>query len=370
MATDRIPQAAPDRRIRSRVVVALFAVALASVWLVPGSAIKENRLLREFPVVEGPTIASGEAFRAIDGALDDHLPLKWRVIARVGSTLVGAGLTPAGAVFRGPGGEPFYTDDFNVACGRENEIPGLLEDVDSLAKRWAADGTELIYAIAPDKSSIEDMGPLAPALLACSDRVRQRIEDAATRTGALLLGWDEFAARTAAGERLYIYGDSHWNWSGAAVFSQLVVDRLEPGLFDASSLKGGDPVQHADDLFSLMGVERIEPLEPLTTVRPGVTTVRESENVNGAVVQHWSSQSAGAGLISGRTLLIGDSYSEYNSSILAPYFEDFTAVPFAFVDTPGSVLPGDGFDRVIIQQVQRSAFLVLDKVEAADWMPR
>ena len=361
---DAVP-ASPNRA--GRLLVAGFAVALASVWLIPGGPVNENRVLRDFPELTPGTVASAAAFAGIDGALVDHLPAKSVVVSGVSSALVGAGLSPVNTVFRGPSGEPFYAIDLNQPCAREAEIPGLLDRLSSLTDAWSARGTRLVYAIAPDKSSVEraDLGPLGPSVLACSDRVRSLIQAAAN--DSLLVAWDEFGSR----DDLYSYGDTHWNWAGSVEFARLLVNRIQPGLFDDGAVHATGIQQHSDDLFTIMGAPRVEPIEELSTLRPGVHTEHEADTTEtNAPVQRWTSTSTGPALIPGRTLVLTDSFFGYDVSVLPPYFEDLTAVPIPSGASPSTLALLDSYDLVIVQQVQRNALLFLENMETADWMAR
>ena len=367
-----------DRRWASRLVVVLLSLALGAVWLIPGVAINENRQPAAFPVVSGSTLASAQFFRELDAALVDRLPAKTSTVAAVGSLLVGAGFTSSGAVFVGDGGRPYYAGDFTGACANEAGVPEALDRIAALRASLADEGIGFVWAVAPNKSDTERaaLGVWGRQLLACSDSIKDLVQTASTdaRSG-VMTAYPQFAAAHAAGEELYMFGDSHWNWRGGALFTGILLDRLAAegaapaGLFEPEAVVGTGDIEHTDDLFALMGQTRTEPIEALETRRPGVTTSVEQEDVRGFVVQHWESTGA-VGFVPGRTLLLHDSYFGYDASILAPYFEDLTSVSLDISDDPGAIAREGGYDLVIVQQVQRSFPIYLSVVERAGWLRR
>jgi hypothetical protein len=287
--------------------------------------------------------------------------VKGSVVHRTADLAVSAGLSPRSIVWRGDGGKPFYAGDFTFPCAASAGADAAMPHIRTLADRLEKSGVPLLYAIVPDKSSAlrDELGPQADALMRCSDRVRESWE--AVDDPTVLVAWDDFAAASANGESLYFSGDTHWNWHGAALFAQLVLDRLgelgaAPAPLDlATALHSAGPVEHADDLFLLMGVERSETAERLVVERPGTVTTHEVLDSG----ERWTTTShdPASPLIPGRTLVLRDSMFDYDGELLAPYFEDLTAVWSADFEKSGLRLD---YDLVIIQQVQRSVPAYLD----------
>lgn len=355
----------------ARILVIGISLALAAVWVIPGVTANENRAVREFPDPSRAGVLSAADFRAVDAALLDRLPAKGSVVAVLGAGLVGAGLSTTTGVFRGPGGEPFLGQDFVNSClpGRVDAADGLARDVrDALAQH----GIRFVYAIAPDKSSIErdQLGPAADLLLTCSDAARVTLEAAAARPDSpLLVAWDELSADP---RRLYLYGDSHWNPDGGALFAELLIDRLgeegiaTSGVFERDDLAVIKEIAPDGDLFFIMGAHVPQPTTLLYSAREGVEVRGESDFHDGVYTQRWVS--TGPDLIPGRTLLLHDSYLAYNQDVLSPYFADLTALPLSSLNTPGALASLWGYDTVIVQQVQRSVPDYLDQIAAQNWI--
>jgi hypothetical protein len=361
-----------DDRRGARLLVIAIALALGALWVIPGVAVAENRAPREFPDPSRAGFASAADFRALDAALLDRLPAKGSVVSVLGTGLVGAGLSPTTGVFRGVSGEPFLGQDFVAPCLTRERIAAVDAITRDVRDELARYGIDLVYAVAPDKSSIERdaLGPAADPMMRCSDEARATLEAYAAAPGSpLLVGWDELAADPG---RVYLYGDSHWNPHGAALFAELIIDRLgdeglaAPGIFDREDLVAIDTVAPPGDLFRIMGVVRPEPTTLLRSDRDGVVTTGEVDFHDGVYTQRWVS--TGPDLIGGRTLLLHDSFVAYDQDVLAPYFADLTALPLASLHTPGALAGLFGYDLVIVQQVQRSVPNHIADIAGATWI--
>lgn len=356
----------------SRAIVIGFCAVLAAAWVVPGAPVDENRARTEFPAFSRAGLASASDFRVVDAALIDRLGLKGDVVGAVGSALLAANVSTSPQVFLGPQGDTFFAPDFSLACEQRPLIPDAVTRISAMRDTLQRRGIDFVYAIAPDRTSIErdSLGPLTGPLMRCSDAVRAELEAAAAQPGSpLLVGWDEVEA--VPGDR-YIEGDTHWSGHAAVVFSRLLVDRLgadgvaEPGVFDPADVHPDVTVDYVGGLYALLGVDRSVPVTLYTTVRDGVTVRYENEEHDGAVSQRWTS--TGPGLIPGRTLILHDSFFYMEDSVLAPYFADLTSLPVTSLSTPGVLATLDGYDHVIVQQVQRTVPAFLDQIESADWI--
>jgi hypothetical protein len=365
-------QKAAGRRA-SRAIVIAAAAALAAVWLVPGTAADENRPPRDFPRLSRPGLMSASDFRSIDGALVDRLPAKGGVVSVVSNAVIDLGLSPTHTVFRSPAGDPFLSEEVTFACVTRPQVAAMDSISRDLETYLGSSGIDFLWAIAPDKTAIERdaIGPLADLLMTCADANRTDMESFAESTGSpLLVGWDELIADP---ELTYLPGDSHWNSHGAAVFAELIMDRLgdeglaRPEVFERSALLRSMTYHPNGGLFLFMGGFRAEPTTLLESQREDVVTMHESEvGPDGYLNRRWVS--TGPDLVEGRTLLLHDSFFYYNDDVLAPYFADLTSVHLASIGTPAALATIDGYDHVIIQQVQRIVPLYVEAIPDAAWI--
>lgn len=357
-------------RVVPRALMVAISLLLAAVWLIPGAVADENRAVREFPDPSRAGFASASDFRAIDAALVDRLGAKGLVVDVLGDAVIAAGLSPTSTVFRGPSGEPYLSEDVLAAClNRPNiaEMDGWSRELESYLGYY---GIDFLWAIAPDKSSVmrEEIGPAADLLMRCADANRATLEAAAASDDSpLIVAWDELIDDP---ERTYLFGDSHWNSHGSVIFSELLLDRLAdeglapPGIFDESALVRRLTYHPNGGLYLYMGGFRPEPTTLLATARPEVATIYGAEiGTDGGLTQRWVS--TGPGVIPGRTLVLHDSFWYYNDDVLGPYFADVTSMSLSSLGTPTALAMLDGYDLVIIQQVQRGVPAFTDGIAAA-----
>lgn len=357
----------------SRAIVAAFALLLGAAWLVPGEHVDENREEAAWPRPSRATIADASFFRDADLALADRLALKGVAVRATSSAIVALGLSPTPEVFRGPDGRPYYAGDFTAPCWTLPSLPGSLDGIRGLKDRLGASGTGFVYAIVPDKSSIDTdrVGWLSEQLRACSDPSREFWVEAASDEPMILTAWDEFEAASDAGDQLYRFTDSHWNYRGAALYSELLLQHLTElgvapvGLDPAAEMHEAGEVELVGDLFRLMGADSSETMTSFVVERPGVTTTLSEDGG----LQHWVSTSTSAPLIGGRTLILRDSMFYTNGALLAPYFADLTTIHSKDAAAIGATLES-GYDLVIIQQVQRTVPAFFDQVVDAPWLFR
>lgn len=351
-----------DKNPRGRIAAAALSLVLLSALLIPASAVDDNTAAPAAPQFTVDALTSGALLGQIRDSIGANFGLKRLAIQSIASAHLALGVSPTPAIFIGEGGEPFLSEDFSNACSSDLEALDFAGTVDALAEAQQSAGRELLFAVVPDKSSIErdKLGPLENALLRCSDRNRDYLES----LGTVVTAWDSFAA---SNDELYLFGDSHWNYTGASMFAVDVLDRIQPGIVQPGDLVETEQ-QHDGDLFVLMGVEQHEQVTMVTAERPGVETAYESETTpSGYTVQRWQS-TGDAPLIPGRTLIVVDSMFGYNSQVYGPYFEDLTSVPIQALIDPGTIASMGDYDRVIVQRVQRGLPNDLGTLLTADWL--
>ena len=363
-----------DHNLRGRAAAVLLALVLLAAWLIPGAA-NENRAPEQLVPLTAGTLASANFFRSADRVLVQHLGLKQASVIAVSHALRAIGASPSPDVVLAPDGEPYLAGEFRQPCYFDLESLHTDEALVAIQDEFAADGTYFLYAVVPDKSSVQRaaLGPNADSLMVCADRNRSYLAELGAADSPVLTAWDEFSA-AASTERLFLFGDSHWSTEGAALFTSLLIARLErdgqapADLERLTSLVDGGPVEYPGNLYTLMGESALQSVTQLTTEREGVSSDYSEQTLDGGyVTENWVSTSSGASLIPGRTLIIHDSAFGYNAAILAPYFADLTAVNLKTLSAPGYLVTGH-YDRVIVQQVQRSIPAFLSEiVDAAEF---
>ncbi|MFI7588438.1 hypothetical protein ACIB24_15315 [Spongisporangium articulatum] len=370
------------RRRRSvaaaRVVTASIAFGLLSVWLVhpPLTGGDENRRESAFPAWASSAsgladrLLDGQQYRDTDAALRDRLALRRYVAEAVGEASSGEAGSLSPRVVVGDGGMPFLAEDFTAPCDVDFDPAATDAGLRALQALGSRTGRTISVAIAPDKSSIltDGLGRRGPALMSCSDDVRRRTLarwPAGSGTQVLTV-WDQVAAAEKAHPgKIYQYGDTHWTTLGALTFAQALVASLVDAGQAPAALRGDPVAKHVDDatlpgdLYRMMGVDRVETLPVYKVTRKHVSvTTKVTPTASGRGLVSYTatvddSSDAKVPMVTGRTLVINDSFFSRAELELAPYFSKLTVMHYD--DFTTAVRDGSlpDFDRLIIESVQR-----------------
>jgi SGNH hydrolase-like domain, acetyltransferase AlgX len=364
-----------DERSRRRSVrtakalIGLVAVGLLAVWLLdpPMAGGNENRAETAFPALTTKGLVNGHDYRQADAALRDRLALRQYVVKAVGETARDRMDTSLNSeVVMGSTGVPFLSEDFIFPCQYPFDAAAVDAGLNALRAAGRSTGKTITVAIAPDKSSIltSQLGRRGSALMGCSNKVRQTTEATWPDTAAspVLSTWTQLAAEQKAHPgKVFQRGDSHWTSQGALVWSHALINRLITQGEAPTSLKGAPrarqlPSEPADnDLYRLMGIAKSKEKVPVwQVIRPDVkirAKTLTSPSGHGIAVFH--SWSVSRPLITGRTLVIDDSFFSRTEGELAPYFSDLEVLHWADFLTDVQTGKVPHFDRIIVETVQR-----------------
>lgn len=350
----------------TRLTVAAFFGLLLVPWLagVAGSrpTTVDNRPLGSFPEFGPAAVSDGSFFSALDTFVLDHMPLRQRLAGDWSTAQYAAtGWSPAENVFIGTDGTLFLSQDFLSACEFEYD-PTTVTDRVSQWDALAADrGAAVMLVIAPDKGAIRTDLYSGRAGLArdCSERRRSEWTAGMVGARAFLPLWDELrVAQAGQDASLYYHYDSHWTFEGAGVFARLLVDRLQPGIWDPDDVVEREVQSVKADIARRLGWSRIEDRPVLASERADVRTDFDERDVDGVrTVRRYRSTSETASLIPGSTIVLHDSMMNFAELQLAPYFEDVTFVHWRDVDASGFFDLVAEADRLVIEVVERSSHI-------------
>jgi SGNH hydrolase-like domain, acetyltransferase AlgX len=360
------------RSVRAgKVLVGGLAASLLAVWLLhpPGrepSGGSENRPPTAFPRVGASGLVGGSSYRQMDAALRDRLALRQYVVKAIGETArddLGTSLNPD--VVMGSTGVPFLSEDFVFPCEHDFEPAKVAAGLSRLSALGRTTGRTITVAIAPDKSAIlkPQLGRRGRALMACSDRVRAATEATwgRDRRAPVLTTWKELTAeqRRHPG-RVFQRGDSHWTSQGALIWSKALIDRLirdgeaPPALHGAPKAVESHDEPADNDLYRLMGISRSETVPVWRVNRTGATIrAHSSPSPSGRGIATFRSWSTDQPLITGRTLVVNDSFFSRAEGQLAPYFTHLEVMHWSDFLTAARRGRLPHFDRIIIETVQR-----------------
>ncbi|MEV6287380.1 hypothetical protein [Kribbella sp. NPDC051770] len=260
-------------------------------------------------------------------------------------------LPPSGKVVRGDDGYLFLGEDFTKAC---KQTPGFQAGLDGLAALTEViqrSGRRVVFSLGPNKSSVVDPPDAVPDGQCALDGIAEqnRVLDSYQHPNWLPLR----AAMTRS--QTYWRTDSHWSGAGAAVFAKALAEKL--GL-QARLTTTPDQVTKTADLNVLLGLTATETPPSLqvstgTTVtpQPGYAAFDATKVLYG--VEKWKTTPA-TGLVGGKSVLIGDSFSYFALGNLRPLFADGTFLWTGHVSEEELIAGIKEADTVVIQLVQRS----------------
>ncbi|MFY1635012.1 alginate O-acetyltransferase AlgX-related protein [Solwaraspora sp. WMMB335] len=366
-------KARPGRRslVGARLIVGTLAVLLLTPTMLSirgGDEAVENRVPVPFPEIAPATVLDTETYRQVDAALRDRLTLRRFVIKAVGKAgYDGLGYSFNTNAYIGEDRTPFLADDFTKPCNTPFDAAAVDARLRSLEQTARQAGKDVLFVIAPDKSSVlrHKLGPMADALMVCADPVREQSQArwGDDPTGPVVTLWPQFAAAERAEPgRVWQHGDSHWSYQGAMMFTREVIDRLVARGEAPEQLRGAPGAEQRPDrslegdLYRLMGIPRKEKVANWVVRREGVTVDTSTlPTVTGRGLRtRTTSAPAGTPMVPGRTLVVYDSFFYVAELQMAPYFAEMSALhwdDFLPMAREGRI---PDFDRVIFQSVQRS----------------
>jgi len=285
----------------------------------------------------------------VDGRIDRVV---FRETASAGST--------SPRVIYGAASILFISDALNEACNPHIQTPKLIARMTNLAQVVTDSGREFRLIVSPDKSSIlRDYLPIKYPLKACfetyNDDFWKQLQKGDV-SGFVNLQGDLSKARSSRREILFKRRDTHWDDSGAAIASRAVVNSFVPGLWEDNLLNFTGLGEYNGDLNVLSGETLLDSAPTYSHVRADVEQVSVqlidgSERGQNRSVKHTSTSSY---LIPGRTLVLGDSFSEAAEPFFANYFEDITFMRLSDFSTNKYLNLIADADRVMFWSVERS----------------
>jgi len=346
----------------------VFGPALAwSLGITPKAI--ENRAL-------SPAPAASDGWDALDTLspwATDHLPGRDKAVhmnAWVDYNVLGQlpaaqkegaqGTSGAPTVVRGKDGYLFLGEDFTVACEKTVNYERSLESLAALAEIIQRSGRKVVFSVAPNKTSVTT-GQLPGAMPrgSCAERgIRGQNQMLDTLKRPLYVGVRKpLADAHSSGQQVFLRTDTHWTLLGGAIYARAVAAQLDPELARKLRLKP-ERMTKVGELMRLIGLTSTESVMSQTisssgTVFPGPKAAPGDPRRAAYRPDTWSTVPA-KGLIQGRTLLLGDSFTAVAGlTSLRPVFAQGRFVLFGFVPESQLISEIRSAETVVIEVVQR-----------------
>ena len=285
----------------------------------------------------------------IDGEID-------RVVFRE-SASAGSG---SPRVIEGRAGVAFIADAFNEACNPHIQTEQLIDRMRMLSSVIEKTGRKFNLIVSPDKSTIlSDFLPSEFELRKCFQAYNEIFWNslqASELRGFINLRTKLLEARTSSRELLFKMRDTHWDNAGGSIAAKALINTLEPGIWEDKSIKFTGLIDESGDLDVLTGKSKISSVPTYTLVRPDVSEDKSDlGSTNGpGDVRRFRFRSEKSPLIPGRTLIMGDSFSEAAEPFYLSYFEDVTLMRLSDFSPANFLEQIKLADRVIFWSIERS----------------
>ncbi|MDG2422826.1 MAG: hypothetical protein P8M22_02475 [Phycisphaerales bacterium] len=341
----------------------------------------ENREPTSFPEIESASDTLDTAkWDGLSSWLREHVPFRGDLIA--GKTWVEIellGQRRIGAVDRGDDGWLFILQSY----GGHWHQPGrnVTEAIDGLnhfLARNANSSTTFRVLLTPDKHTIypehltrdgrRDISHTAADRARFEEWFAQEDDDRIIDLHAAMR-----ESKENVGKELYFRDDTHQNWHGGSVMAKAIVDSIQPGTWDDSSVIKTQTIKYPGDLRSLCGLTSMpmRQKEVMVTARAGVLPQQVTFEGNvfddfeavdkdphswQCPVRSTFASTEGLPLIPGRTLIMHDScIGSIARPLIRPYFEDITFMHYSDA-TPESIEQAlEEYDTVVLEVVERIA---------------
>ena len=363
-----------DRSIFACLFLLILMVPAPLVFLdMRGDTSMEARSASEYPILNFGSILKPEDLQSFSRAIEDRMPLRSKLV-NFRSRLAHSGFSanPFDQVVIGRNGWLYLAETFEDECPpTEQEI--VWDRISQVADLLNRNDIELLLILVPDKASIHPEGVpdwmqqthlsniesdelIRQALDAPSDwfiDMSPILKDARTRNP------DEY---------LYHKTDTHWNWNGASLFFETLVNALRPGLFDSSEIQFAFEKPVNFDLDRLSGSAIQRPRNYYYPDRAGIEVVAEDGPLHMIVT---SAQGPSTRIIPGRTTLIRDSFWDSYPNIGAPYFQQLTSLhsDYAAVRPDFAEMVARS-DTLIVEVIERNFCRTMLKTIASEDFPR
>lgn len=351
---------------RARSLLGLFAFSILLLPLAAGTRYGKSEVATNSGVDAPPLEARVDYPGELAAWIGEHATLKSLAIRAdrwIDEQLFGE-VPSAGSssprVLNGKSGLMFIVDAFNEACSPHIETSALIEQMTALESAVRSSGRDFYLVVSPDKSTILD--EFLPDSFDLQNCFRTYNEDFWNQLQTSSIeGWIDLRSplidsRQESRELLFKKRDTHWDDAGAVVATEVVVERISEGIWNADDVAYLGLGEYYGDLNILSGETQIDVSPNYSLVRPGVTQenivlVDEIEHGRNRRITLSSENSE---LIAGRTVIFGDSFSEAAEKFFVSFFEDVTLMRLVDFSADKYVELINESDRVVFWSVERT----------------
>jgi len=203
----------------------------------------------------------------------------------------------------------------------------------SLAEELALGGTTVVFTVAPAKFVVhpehltEQQARLANCGLETSSRLRNMLT--ANAPSGYVDSWILFESVKREGTVPYFQTDSHFNHQGAMPWIEMLVSEIAPHIWDSDAVVDVGITSWVGNLMGILGLAIPEETRELLVDRglPRTPAIQEHDRFSRsqtATEQFIAPSGTQAPLISGKAVMLKDSFMDLPAPSLSQYFADLT----------------------------------------------
>jgi hypothetical protein len=268
--------------------------------------------------------------------------------------------TPAFTAVRGKDGYLFLGSEFTAACEFNERFSESMRAWARTAEIIKSSGRTVVFSVAPNKSSVTtaELPDPVPHGACATDGIRAENEmiDAFRHPRYFSVRAD-LADAHSSGRQVYWRTDSHWTTVGGAIYARALARELAPALASRIQVHRAR-LTKVGDLARLTGLTSTETVPSAVLATGG--TVREDPGSPGYdpvtpvfEPQRWTTRPA-TGLVPGRSVLVGDSFTYATLPTLQPLFARGTFIWIGYSSERQIIAEIVRSDTVVMSLAQRS----------------
>ena len=342
---------------------------------------QEKRDAVSFPQISRKGLRKATWFAEISDYLRDHLPYRQKAVAFYsGFNLRQLGETGSTKVLAGRDGWLFLNEELDGKCVAPEVIAERVERLRGVADRLKKQyGTRLVWVFPPDKAAIypEKLTGTLARRAECATKNREALRAVLKEpvNAPYFLGlWDvleQAKANEPEGKFVWRLYDTHWNYKGASIAANALMDWIKPGIWRQDWVIPTKEKPRAGDLSRMLGLPDLkEPDMGYERELPGIRVEKAGNafcardlklTVNEPSVAIASEENT-VKQVSGPAVLVRDSFFMAMKPFALPYFQQLDIVHFTEVDKLGLEKLAKCADLVILESVERHAIYRMEQV--------
>lgn len=310
----------------------------------------ENRELAPVPVLMNEEGVNMNFFNECDSYVSDHIGLRSELVAANTAVYTGVfHMSPEDDVIMGNNGWLYYSetldDYYNVPTISDRGINNIAYSMKLLSDNITASGSEFVLCFAPNKNTLYPDNMPSNYIQSANVGNLERVEAAMVNYGVNYLSLKDLF--NSKDEVYYRAKDSHWNYEGALIAYNAIMDKTTLSHNDYSDLIFAESYEWTGDLSNMLyasGAPLDEQLVPMRTF--GYQYTSKQKKVEANRIDTYNHEGTGTALI----------YRDSFGNTIIPYFaENFENCYFSKI-TPYNTADVTTYqpDVTVIELVERN----------------